>query len=370
VGKEHLQASLRYRPQFFRDVLGQPAVVRVLQNSIKFGKVSSSYLFAGQRGTGKTSVARVFAKVLNCDDRKEHEPCGVCDSCLNITSSCDPNVIELDAASHGLKEDIAELQKMAVQVPYPGKKKVVILDEVHMVTPQGQNAFLKLLEEPPKEVIFILVTTEPTKLLNTILSRCFRLDFRAISVPEVEKSLRRIFADAQVQVEDSVIRMLLNNSEGSLRDMQQVADQLILMADGRLTEQLVSDLLGYMSVDQYKELAFLLCCKDFGQWVDGIAEMFESGADLSYVLTKCLPNLIRDFRCSTCVDDDWDYLSGIAHSSFKKNVALTLEEMDLLQQAMEDVWEMNRMGSPPRLCMEVFYAKFLDEARYQAKCGS
>jgi DNA polymerase III subunit gamma/tau len=363
----YLQSSLRYRPQKFSEVLGQRPVITVLQNSIRYGKLSSSYLFAGQHGTGKTSVARIFSKVLNCESGTKPvlDACCLCDSCLNITQCKDPNVVELDAASHGGKDDIKELKDIVAQLPYPGKKKIVILDEVQSMTNQAQQAFLKLLEEPPKDVIFILATTDPQKLLDTVRSRCFRLDFKGLSRSDVEVSIRRIFDESGVKYDSSVIRMLLNNSDGSLRDLQQVADQIVSMYDGSsaITDKTVSELMGYLSIDQYKELAYLLCSKDFRTWVEGVQDFFESGVDLEYVISRSLQDLIRDFRCSLCCGTDWDYISGIPYESFKKNMKFSEVEIDILQQSLEDTMISRNQGCPSRMALEIFYMRFLDEVR-------
>src|SRR6266581_1203192 len=196
---EYQSLYRKYRSQTFGDLVGQEAASRALQGAIISGRVAHAYLFSGSRGTGKTSTARILAKALNCEKGPTPNPCNVCDTCVAITEGSSLDVIEIDAASHGGVDDVRELRENALLAPAIARKKIYIVDEAHMVSTQGWNAFLKTVEEPPDHVIFVFATTEPHKVLPTILSRCQRFDFRRVSSAQIAEHLARISKEEGIE---------------------------------------------------------------------------------------------------------------------------------------------------------------------------
>lgn len=216
-----------YRPQKFSEVVGQQHIIKTLQNAIKLNKVAHAYLFCGPRGTGKTTLAKIMAKALNCEHGPAIEPCNECAICKGIQKGNISDVIEIDAASNNGADDIRSLRDTVKFLPSVGKYKVYIIDEVHMLSNAAFNALLKTLEEPPKHVVFILATTEPYKLPNTILSRCQRFDFQAISLDDITKRLKLVCSDENINIADEAIHQIASSAEGGMRDALSLLDQCI-----------------------------------------------------------------------------------------------------------------------------------------------
>ena len=216
-----------YRPQMFKDVVGQQHIIKTLQNAIKLNKVANAYLFCGPRGTGKTTLAKIMAKALNCVHGPNIEPCDECEVCKGIQKGTVADVIEIDAASNNGADDIRALRDSVKYLPSVGRFKVYIIDEVHMLSNAAFNALLKTLEEPPKHVIFILATTEPYKLPNTILSRCQRFDFQSISMEDILKRLRIVANEEQIKITEEAMYQIASSAEGGMRDALSLFDQCI-----------------------------------------------------------------------------------------------------------------------------------------------
>ena len=223
--QEYLALYRKYRPNTFDDVRGRDAIVRTLKNQIISGRIGHSYLFCGTRGTGKTTIARIFARAVNCEDRHEGNPCGKCPTCLAIQAEANLNVTELDAASNNSVDDIRAIVEQVEYSPTQGRYRVFIIDEVHMLSNAAFNALLKTLEEPPSYAIFILATTEPNKLPITILSRCQRYDFGRLSTDVIEGRLREVAGLEKINVEDRALRYMAGAADGSLRDGLSLLDQ-------------------------------------------------------------------------------------------------------------------------------------------------
>jgi len=245
----------KYRPQIFKDVLGQDAIVKTLKNAIKRNKVAHAYLFCGSRGTGKTTLARIFAKALNCQNpTDDHEPCNQCTSCKEITAGSSMDVLEIDGASHRGIDDIRQINETVGYATASGKFKIYIIDEVHMLTKEAFNALLKTLEEPPPKVIFFFATTEPHKVLPTILSRCQRYNLNRIPVANIIQKLRYIADEMQVTVQDDALRLLACSVDGGLRDAESLFDQILAFHEGEITVNSVADILGIMTRDCFFDL--------------------------------------------------------------------------------------------------------------------
>jgi DNA polymerase-3 subunit gamma/tau len=242
---EYQVLARKYRPQSFLEVLGQPAIVTTLKNAIKFNRLAHAYLFCGSRGTGKTTLARVFAKALNCQSPTDDgEPCNHCSSCREIASGHSLDVLEIDGASHRGIDDIRQINETVGYAAASGKYKIYIIDEVHMLTKEAFNALLKTLEEPPPKVLFLFATTEPHKVLPTILSRCQRFNLSRIPTENIIGKLRKIAQELNVDVEDEALRLLAHRADGGLRDAESLFDQIIAFHEGHITAKTISDVLG------------------------------------------------------------------------------------------------------------------------------
>lgn len=244
----------KYRPATFADMVGQSHVTSTLRAALRKGKLSHAYLFSGPRGCGKTTVARLLAKALNCAAGTADDPCGECETCQAIANGSYLDVLEIDAASNTGVDNIRDLRDLAQYTPTQGDNKVFIIDEVHMLSKGAFNALLKILEEPPARVFFFFATTEPNKIPRTILSRCQRFDFRLLSRAELSRRLESIAAAEGTRLEPAALQLVVTLAEGSLRDALSVLDQLIAASDGPVDEKLVAELFGLVPAELFVEL--------------------------------------------------------------------------------------------------------------------
>ena len=262
----------KFRPQEFEDVKGQEHIVTTLKNQIKAERIGHAYLFCGTRGTGKTTIAKIFAKAVNCEHPVEGSPCGICPSCRAITEGSSMNVIEIDAASNNGVDNIREIREEVAYSPTEGKYKVYIIDEVHMLSIGAFNALLKTLEEPPSYVIFILATTEAHKIPITILSRCQRYDFRRITIETISERLMELMEKEQVEVEEKAIRYIAKAADGSMRDALSLLDQCIAFyMNQKLTYENVLDVLGAVDTEVFSRMLRKIMAQD----IPGVMGLFE-----------------------------------------------------------------------------------------------
>jgi len=233
-----------WRPQRFQEVVGQEQTVAALQNSVREGRLTHAYLFAGPRGTGKTSMAKILAKAVNCENQQDGEPCNSCRTCQDINNGNFMDVIEIDAASNRGIDEIRDLREKVRILPAQGKKKVYIIDEVHMLTTEAFNALLKTLEEPPESVIFILATTELHKIPSTILSRCQKYNFRRLTLPQINARLQDVARSDGIEFEEEALALISRRANGGMRDALGMLDQLYAYQEGRISRADVLEVLG------------------------------------------------------------------------------------------------------------------------------
>ena len=292
----------RWRPQTFADVVGQDHVVGTLVNAIQTGQVHHALLFTGTRGTGKTSTARILAKALNCERGPTPEPCNLCDSCRSITDGTSLDVVEIDAASHGSVDDARDLREKANYAPAASRFKVYIVDEAHMVTPQGFNAMLKVLEEPPEHVRFVFCTTEPHKVIEAIRSRCQRHDFRRVRTAVLAEYFAKICAAEGVDIEPAAIEMVARAADGSVRDGQSRLDQVIIFARGRVTLSAVTQALGALPAEVRFELAEAIASQRVADVFASVERVVDAGHDLQQFARESLEHL-RDLYVTRIAPD-------------------------------------------------------------------
>lgn len=309
----------KFRPDIFEDVKGQDHIVTTLRNQIKAERIGHAYLFTGTRGTGKTTIAKLFAKAVNCESPLDGSPCGKCRSCQTIASGASVNVIEIDAASNNGVDNIREIVDEVSYSPVEGKYKVYIIDEVHMLSIGAFNALLKTLEEPPSYVIFILATTEVHKLPITILSRCQRYDFKRISIETIAGRLRELMEQEQVAVEEKALRYIAKTADGSMRDALSLLDQCIAFHFGEeLTYDKVLDVLGAVDTAVFSRLLELLRAQDVTGCIAVLEEVVMQGreltqfvADIAWYLRNLLLVKTSDGDIEDVIDASSDNLARL-----------------------------------------------------------
>lgn len=315
----------KYRPGEFEDVKGQDHIVKTLKNQMKADRIGHAYLFCGTRGTGKTTVAKIFAKAVNCEHPVDGSPCGECASCRSIQAGTSMNVIEIDAASNNGVDDIRQIREEVAYAPTEGRYKVYIIDEVHMLSGPAFNAFLKTLEEPPAYVIFILATTEAHKIPVTILSRCQRYDFRRISIDTIAARLRDLLDQEGVEAEDAAVRYIARAADGSMRDALSLLDQCIAFYLGEaLTYDHVLEVLGAVDTEIFSRLLRVLYDQNVTESIRILEEVIIQGRELGQFVTDFtwyLRNLL--------LVKSTDHLEDVLDMS-SENLALLKEEADML----------------------------------------
>jgi len=284
----------KYRPQTFSEVVGQEHVVTTLTNSIKGKNISHAYLFSGPRGSGKTTIARLFAKAVNCETPNGWEPCNKCSSCLEIMGSNSMDLVEIDAASHTGVDDVRQLIEGIKFAPVKSKYKIFIVDECHQLSKSAANALLKTLEEPPAHAIFLLATTESHKMIPTILSRCQKFDFKRLQIPEIMKKLEFISKKENIKFDDSALSLIALNSRGSFRDAESLLDECMSFAgkNSLIKTQDIKDLLGIVEAGQIAKFVDLLISKDTKEAITFLNSLADNGIDLQE-FTKTLVFYLR-----------------------------------------------------------------------------
>lgn len=360
----------KFRPDEFEDVKGQDAIVRTLKNQINADRIGHAYLLCGTRGTGKTTVAKIFAKAVNCEHPVDGSPCGECAMCKSIAAGTSMNVIEIDAASNNGVDNIREIREEVTYRPTEGKYKVYIIDEVHMLSIGAFNALLKTLEEPPEYVIFILATTEAHKIPITILSRCQRYDFKRISIETIAARLRELIDKEGWDVEDKAVRYIAKMADGSMRDSLSLLDQCAAFyMNETLTYDHVLEVLGAVDTEVFSRLLRQLLAMDVHQVIETVDELVMQGRELSQLaadFTWYLRNLLL-VKSSDNMEDVLDVSS--------ENLALLKEEAQMIDsdtliryiRIFSDLTNQLKYATQKRVLLEVTLIKLCRPAMDQNK---
>jgi DNA polymerase-3 subunit gamma/tau len=349
----------KYRPQDFDEVVGQEAIVRTLKNALSAGQVRQAYLFAGPRGTGKTSLARILAKGLNCVQGPTPNPDKVCNPCVTIANGTSLDVVEMDAASQRGIDDIREIRERVVLQPVEGRYKVYILDEAHQLTDAAWNALLKLIEEPPPHLVFVFCTTDLSKVLPTVRSRCQTFVFQRPRLPELVRVLRRVADGEGIDAPDQALALIARGARGAYRDAVSTLDQLASATGNHVTVQSVLQLLGAVEEEALFRLCDLVVDRDTAGALTFIEELSEQGQDLGRLVTDLLEHLrhlmlvqhMGEVPASLPVTDETR--ERLRAQANQLGEATVIRLVDLLAIAVEDM----RQGGDPRLPLELALVK-------------
>lgn len=361
----------KYRPTNFSDLVGQEQVVQTLKNSIEFERISHAYLFAGPRGTGKTSTAKVYARALNCLEEDRIEPCGQCENCKRIDNDQSMDLIEIDAASNRGIEAIRELREKVKFYPGEGRYKIYIIDEVHMLTNQAFNALLKTLEEPPDKVIFILATTEPHKVIPTILSRCQRFDFSLLTQQEIAGRLEYICQEEDIQYEREALNLIAYSSSGGMRDAISLLDQAISYSGKDISLEQIEEMLGRVKVKTLSIFVNYLATNDTASAIEISGQLQSAGRTVGRIVS----DLIDYCRQLMLIANDSPKLAYRGLDSGRKNLLendsklFSADEINYIVSKLTELDGQLRYAERPDILLELTLVRLTDPAADESRAG-
>ena len=361
----YLALYRKYRPTTFDGVIGQEHITTSLKNQIKNNAISHAYLFCGTRGTGKTSVAKIFAKSINCEHPVNGSACGKCATCAALNDPSNLDIMEIDAASNNRVDEIRELREKVKYPPVNGKFKVYIIDEVHMLTDSAFNALLKTLEEPPKHVVFILATTEVQKLPATILSRCLRFDFKLVGQADIEQHLKRIFKDSQIEYDDAAVSLIARLGEGSVRDTLSIADMCVAYTNKNITYNAVLNAVGAIDKEVLISLAGHILKGDVHNLLKELNEVIKTGKNIAQI-AKDLANHFRDLAVvKTCenFNDILKYPNDFVSKLEKQTKDVSIDTILKALKTFSALDNEFRLTTNPRIVLEVASLNLCDEIK-------
>jgi len=349
----------RYRPVLFDEVVGQEHVSTTLRNAIRDGRLGHAYLFAGPRGVGKTSTARLLAKALNCEKGPTETPCGKCELCVRIQDGSDTDVIEMDAASNRGVDDARALREGVAYAPLRSRFKIYIIDEAHMLTKEAFNTLLKTLEEPPPHVKFIFATTEIHKIPDTILSRCQQFDFRRITSADIVKRLRQVLAGEKLAVTDAVLEAIARAARGSMRDAESILDQLVAFKPSHLSTDDVAAMLGAAGGERVDTLTGALAKGDAGDVLRALDAIFQTGVDTAAFADQLIDHLRTLLVVKACGRGSYvvDLPDALLDAADRQAAGFSLEALLYHLQLLLEARHRIKEGANPRIVLEITLVK-------------
>jgi len=356
----YLALARKYRPQTFEDLIGQPHITKTLQNAIKMDKLYPGLIFSGMKGVGKTSTARILSKALNCEKGPAVEPCNQCDACIEITEDRSPDYIEIDGASNNGVEEIRNLKERIKYAPFKNRFRVVVIDEVHMLSNSAWNALLKTIEEPPPHTYFVMATTDFHKIPGTIVSRCQQFEFKRIPIEVITKLLRELCEKEEIAISDYALFLVARSSEGSLRDAKKILDQAYALSEGgKVEDQNVIDILGVIEEEIFITLTRDIFARDRKGIIEQVNELAERGMDLRFFYGEYL-KFLRDLMVLKSLSE-----SEKLHNLNPENIPRLREmlknvrEIELLRyfNTVKDMEITIRNTENPRIILEYLFLK-------------
>ena len=356
----YLALARKYRPQTFEDLIGQPHITKTLQNAIKMDKLYPGLIFSGMKGVGKTSTARILSKALNCEKGPAVEPCNQCEACIEITEDRSPDYIEIDGASNNGVEEIRNLKERIKYAPFKNRFRVIVIDEVHMLSNSAWNALLKTIEEPPPHTYFVMATTDFHKIPGTIVSRCQQFEFKRIPIEVITKLLKQLCEKEEITISDYALFLVARSSEGSLRDAKKILDQAYALSEGgKVEDQNVIDILGVIEEEIFITLTRDIFARDRKGIIEQVNELAERGMDLRFFYGEYL-KFLRDLMVLKSLSE-----SEKLHNLNPENIPRLREmlknvrEIELLRyfNTVKDMEITIRNTENPRIILEYLFLK-------------
>lgn len=348
----------KYRPTNFDEVVGQKVIIKTLKNALSNNTLTHAYLFTGPRGTGKTSIAKILAKTVNCTNLKDYLPCNDCQNCIQYNNKQAIDIIEIDAASNNGVEEIRELKSKISLVPSIGKYKIYIIDEVHMLSTGAFNALLKTLEEPPNHVIFVLATTDPHKIPSTILSRCQRFDFKKISIKEIVERLKYVVQQEKIKIDDIALSEIAHLSDGGMRDALSLLDQSIAYSEDKITLEDIHEINGTITSKELCIFIKYIFEKNISSIFDRIEEYNSKGKDFVKLLEEIilfLRNLLIKMNVPNYFDESESF---VVEEEFLKQINL-YQLLDYIKECNNYLYEMKN-SNHPKIMFELLIVKIIN----------